>query len=131
VGEFDIGTLRRVRRQKEQNDLRDGTYTGGFEDVVPSTHTDSQRLRGSVGLGENDASCSDSEFSVYTFASRGSNVHVDGVALTEEAAETRNPDIIAIDMSATRKEGGVVGTNAVDGDDEDEGEGLQSIMTQV
>ncbi|CAA9959703.1 hypothetical protein PTMSG1_03113 [Pyrenophora teres f. maculata] len=130
MGEFDLGALRRVRKQKERNELRNGTYTGGFEDV--GLHTagvvDSES-------GSNSISTTDSEFSVYSFATdEGGEIKVNGVALTEEAAETHTPDIVAIDVPVAEKSGANVATREIGGggmDETDEDIGLQSIMAQV
>ncbi|KAA8618586.1 hypothetical protein PtrSN002B_008369 [Pyrenophora tritici-repentis] len=130
MGEFDLGALRRVRKQKERNELRNGTYTGGFEDV--GLHT-----AGIVdsGSGSNSISTTDSEFSVYSFATdEGGEIKVNGVALTEEAAETHTPDIMAIDVPVPENSGAAVATAEIGGDGRDEMDvdiGLQSIMAQV
>jgi hypothetical protein len=125
VGEFDIGALRRVRKQKERNEIRNGTYTGGFESVasVPEKNGD--------GAAEN--SSDESEFSVYTFATDdGVAMEVDGLALTEEVAETHTPDIVAVDVPVTQKNGAIVTASELDGEDETGADiGLQSIMAQV
>lgn len=137
VGEFDLGALRRVRRQKEKNEVRNGTYTGGFEGVnegasaashtavSPSTHSHD-------GHVEEDTSCSGSDYSVYSGASEGSEVEVEGgVALTEEAVETQTPDILAIDVPAEKLEA-MVQSAELKGEDEAKANiGLQSIMAQV
>ncbi|KAF9700457.1 hypothetical protein EKO04_002002 [Ascochyta lentis] len=134
VGEFDIGALRRVRRQKERNELRNGTYVGGFEDVgtiVPATtKQDTAPLHHS---SDGEGSCSsESDFSVYSCISEGSEVEVEGgVALTEEAVESHTPDILAIDIPAS-KSAICIRTKAMAYDDDLEiGAGLQSIMAQV
>ncbi|KAF1960979.1 hypothetical protein CC80DRAFT_404224 [Byssothecium circinans] len=120
MGEFDIGALRRVRRQKERNDLRNG-ISGGFEDVSlpPSAH---QQRQGHVAESEEGStSTRDSDFTVYSCISEGSEVEVDGgVALTEEAVETHTPDILSLSQTPAQ----VIGV-------EMDEMGLASIMTQV
>jgi hypothetical protein len=118
VAEFDVGALRRVRRQKERVDLRNGTCMGSFElhPRLKATHAHSRRQASSSthGLGDEDedevqdagieadneeteTESSSSDFTVYSCASEGSEVEVDGgVALTEEAVETHTPDILVI-----------------------------------
>ncbi|KAF1944734.1 hypothetical protein EJ02DRAFT_77175 [Clathrospora elynae] len=131
VGEFDLGALRRVRKQKERNELRNGTYIGGFESGVV-LRPGSSHFRAGDAMCEN--SSSDSEFSVYSFATEGSEVEVEdgGVALTEEAVESRTPDLIVVGVPATQKTGAVVTTDRVDEDDATGADiGLQSIMAQV
>jgi hypothetical protein len=82
-----------VRKQKERNELRNGTYTGGFENVA------SAHLSNGDSAGENSGS--GSELSMYSFAAKeGNEVEVNGVALTEGAVETHTPDIMAIDVLA-------------------------------
>jgi hypothetical protein len=132
-----------VRRQKEKNDLRNGTYAGGFEDVNIGTHRraelSSSHLRDADADGVGEPSTTESpDFSVYSSASEGSEVEVEGgVALTEEAVEMHTPDILAVDVPARKqKRGLVVAAEEVFGEDGDEDEGrvdggLQSIMTQV
>ena len=100
--EFDVGTLRRVRRQKEMNDLRNGTYVGGFEGLGsalrPKTPQETAEVNGAPADDEDDGE-TDSNFTVYSFASEGSEVEVEGgVALTEEAVETHIPDILTADL---------------------------------
>jgi hypothetical protein len=128
VGEFDLGALRRVRKQKERNEIRNGTYTGGFENVTIHATAPSE------GASGNNSS-TDSEFSVYSFMTDGEEgeVAVEGVALTEEAAETHTPDLISLDVPAVQKIGTVVKTAEINTSEvEDDAHiGLQSIMTQV
>jgi hypothetical protein len=125
VGEFDLGALRRVRKQKERNDIRNGTYTGGYEDVTSAT------AEAGDGVGEN--SSEESEFSVYTFATDdGDAMEVDGVALTGEAVETHTPDIVAVNIVPAQKNGALITTKALDEEDETGADiRLQSIMAQV
>jgi hypothetical protein len=116
VGEFDMGALRRVRRQKERNDLRNGMYTGGANVTMGRKRGHSQ-----VGSNDDDSSSSSesSDHTVYSGTSEGSEVEVDGgVALTEEAVETHTPDILSDP---------VVAQQAGLGDEVD----LDSIMTQA
>jgi hypothetical protein len=70
---------------------------------------------------------------VYTFATDdGVAMEVDGVALTEEAAETHTPDIVAVDVPVTQKNGAIVVASELDGEDETGADiGLQSIVAQV
>jgi hypothetical protein len=94
--------LRRVRRQKERNDLRNGTYVGGFEGMGsalrPRTPQETAEVDGEPVDDEDDEE-SDSDFTVYSCASEGSEVEVEGgVALTEEAVETHIPDILTADL---------------------------------
>lgn len=101
VGEFDMGALRRVRRQKDQNDLRNGTYTGDIEGVNGPLH----RKRGHSQLDDEEESSSSTGYTVNSGTSEGSEVEVDGgVALTEEAVETHTPDIIS-DPDAAQQAG--------------------------
>jgi hypothetical protein len=119
VGEFDLGALRRVRKEKERNELQNGTYTGGFENVTERRMVD--------GAAEN--SSDESEFSVYTFATEdGDAVVVDGVALTEEAAERHTPDLVAVHPQKT---GAVVVTSELNEDATEADIALQGIMAQV
>ncbi|KAF1837728.1 hypothetical protein BDW02DRAFT_586384 [Decorospora gaudefroyi] len=126
VRDFDIGALRRVRQQKERNEFKNGTCMAGFENV-----------RSSAPSSEGGASSSDesSEFSVYSFATQdGREIEISGVELTEEAAETRTPDIVAIELVGVQNlNGGVVGPDdQVGAQDATEADiGLQSIMAQV
>jgi hypothetical protein len=132
VGEFDIGALRRVRRQKEKNELRNGTYVGGFEDVAAAAPTPSNKATAPSPHGsDGEGSCSsDSDFSVYSCITEGDAEG--GVALTEDAVELHSPDILAAGLP-TSKSAILVHTEAVKyEDDELEADvGLQSIMAQV
>jgi hypothetical protein len=122
VGEFDLGALRRVRKQKERNEIKNGTYTGGFEDVTTYT------TGATDGSGGNNSS-TDSEFSAYSFTtSENENIEIEGVAVTEEAVETHTPDLVALSVASIQKMGPVVKTAEVE---EDTDIGLQSIMAQV
>ena len=122
VGEFDLGALRRVRKEKERNELRNGTYAGGFEDVAAdSTAIDD----GSAGNNNG----TDSDFSASSFTTDGSeNIKIEGVAITEQAVETHTVDIVALSVPATQKMEAMVKTAEVK---EHAGIGLQSIMAQV
>ena len=127
VGEFDLGALRRVRKQKERNEVKNGTYTGGFENVTAHATAPSD-----VASGNNGST--DSEFSVYSFTTEEEGeVAVEGVAITEEAAETHTPDLVALNISAIHKLDAVIKTAEVATAEieEDTDIGLQSIMTQV
>jgi len=127
VGEFDLGALRRVRKQKERNEVKNGTYTGGFENVTAHVTAPSD-----VASGNN--SSTNSEFSVYSFTTEEEeNVVVEGVAITEEAAETHTPDLVALNVPTIHKLEAVIKTAEVATTEieEDMDIGLQSIMTQV
>ncbi|KAI4665524.1 uncharacterized protein J4E78_002986 [Alternaria triticimaculans] len=127
VGEFDLGALRRVRKQKERNEVKNGTYTGGFENVTAHATAPSDPASG-------NNSSTDSEFSVYSFTTEGEEeVVVEGVAITEEAAETHTPDLVALNVPAIHKLEAVIKTAEVATTEieEDADIGLQSIMTQV
>ena len=127
VGEFDLGALRRVRKQKERIEVKNGTYTGGFENVTAHATAPSD-----VASGNN--SSTDSEFSVYSFTTEEEGeVAVEGVAITEEAAETNTPDLVALNVPAIHKLEAVIKTAEVATTEieEDTDIGLQSIMTQV
>jgi hypothetical protein len=134
VGDFDLPALRKVRREKERLEAKNGTYVVGYEDVQTTPSTSQRQPPGVwISSSANDtSSIEDSDFSVYSFASEGSEVPVDGgVALTEEAVETHTPDILAVDMSLALKHTAMVRDVEMDStDDEDDG-GLQSVMTQV
>ncbi|KAF2873519.1 hypothetical protein BDV95DRAFT_488918 [Massariosphaeria phaeospora] len=128
MGEFDIGSLRRVRRQKERNDFKNGTYQGGFEGVaVPSwpQRTTSAESGGGAERSFDDDSASD--FTVYSCVSEGSEVEVDGgVALTGEAVETHTPDILSDAALAHAK-----AMAQAEADEDNEQQGADSIMAQV
>jgi hypothetical protein len=84
------------------NDLRNGTYVGGFEGLGsalrPKIPQETAEVNGAPADDENDGE-TDSNFTVYSFASEGSEVEVKGgVALTEEAVETHIPDILTADL---------------------------------
>ncbi|KAF2126448.1 hypothetical protein P153DRAFT_399229 [Dothidotthia symphoricarpi CBS 119687] len=122
VGEFDLGALRRVRRQKERNEIRNGTYVGGYEDVVIPPVT------GAALLGMEDTGTSDSsDLSVYSCVSESSEADGSGDG-TEGAGE-----IHALDVPG-KKNAPMTHVDEVNDDDEDEdtemGDGLQSIMAQ-
>ncbi|KAH7067355.1 hypothetical protein BKA63DRAFT_116670 [Paraphoma chrysanthemicola] len=128
IGDFDLPALRKVRRQKERNEVKNGIYVTGFEGVQAVPLTTSHQT-----YGVHEASSgSETDLSMYSCASEGSEVEVNGgVALTEEAVKTHTPDILAVDMTAARD---AVLYQDVDMSDDDEAEadiGLQSIMTQV
>ncbi|KAJ8105325.1 hypothetical protein OPT61_g10246 [Boeremia exigua] len=134
VGDFDLGALRRVRRQKEMNEIRNGTYVGGFEDVGTLRATARQNPATPPHGNDGDGSCSsDSNFSVYSCVSEGSEVEVEGgVALTEEAVESHTPDILSVDVAAP-KSSICIRARAMEYENDDpRGDlGLQSIMAQV
>ncbi|KAF3037216.1 hypothetical protein E8E12_004474 [Didymella heteroderae] len=136
VGDFDIGALRRVRRQKERNEIRNGTYVGGFEDVGSPPATTKPNTAQSPYSSDGEGSCtSDSDFSVYSCISEGSEVEVDGgVALSEEAVESDTPDIVAVDIrdDPPSKTAICVRTKPLSWTEEiSEDIGVQSIMAQI
>lgn len=134
VGDFDIGALRRVRRQKEKNELRNGTYVGGFEGVVPVQATPKPVTTLSRHSSQREGSLSsESDFSVYSCISDSSELDSDGgVALTEEAVESHIPDMIAVDVSASKSNIRIKAREMGCEHDGLRGDvGLQSIMTQV
>ena len=98
--EFDMGALRRVKRQKEQNDLKKGTCMGDIEGIPehPFMHDLVQEtVTVRTSPVDEDSDCSNSDYSVYTSMSEGSEIEVEGgVALTEEAVETHTPDLVNI-----------------------------------
>ncbi|KAF2787042.1 hypothetical protein K505DRAFT_422025 [Melanomma pulvis-pyrius CBS 109.77] len=121
VREFDVGTLRRVRRQKERNDLRNGTYVGGFEGVGSTLRHRMEQSTADIDGAGDESEDSESDFTVYSCASEGSEVEVDGgVALTEEAVETHVPDILTPDI-----------LNDANGKDVGAEDGEDCIMAQV
>ncbi|KAK7190482.1 hypothetical protein PSPO01_03457 [Paraphaeosphaeria sporulosa] len=94
MGEFDMGALRRVKRQKDRFDLRQGHGNGVGASEQDAQNCVLRRDMSSRSDGESDSS--GSMASVYSCVSEGSEVEVDGgVALTEEAVETHTPDIIS------------------------------------
>ena len=122
VGEFDLGALRRVRKEKERNELRNGTYAGGFEDVAANTTAIDD---GSAGNNNG----TDSDFSASSFTTDGNeNIKIEGVTITEQAVETHTADIVALSVPATQKMGAMVKTAEVK---EHADIALQSIMAQV
>lgn len=136
VGDFDIGALRRVRRQKEKNEIRNGTYTGGYEDVGNNSATAKPSTARSPHRIDGEGSCtSDSDFSVYSCISEGSEIEVDGgVALTEQAVESETPDILAVDVrnDPPSKSAICIRTKPLSWTEEgSEDTGVQSIMAQV
>lgn len=135
VGDFDMGALRRVRRQKERNELRNGTYVGGFEDVgVTASVTAKPGAAPSPHGSDVESSCSsESEFSVYSCISEGSEAEAEGGALpSEEAVESHRPHVFAVDVPVS-KSAIRIQTKAVpyEEDDPEADGGLQSIMAQV
>lgn len=121
VGEFDIGALRRVRRQKERNDIKNGTYIGGFEDVEEDIEAHS---RHQSFLGEHDESSEN--YSVYSCVEEGSEVEVEGgLALREETVEMHTPDLHAININQMK---GGPATYAEELEDKYGDIGMQSII---
>ncbi|KAF1933332.1 uncharacterized protein M421DRAFT_52334 [Didymella exigua CBS 183.55] len=136
VGDFDIGALRRVRRQKEKNEIRNGTYVGGFEDVGNAPAMTKVRTAHSPHGSDREGSCtSDSSFSVYSCISEGSEAEVDGgVALAEQAVESHTPDIVAVNVRDAHpsKSAICIRTKPLSWtEDGSEDIGVQSIMAQV
>jgi hypothetical protein len=87
MGEFDMNALRRVSRQKARSDLRFEMLHGRYPEASSSRGHDGE---------EGSSESSDSNFTVYSCISEGSEVAVSGgVALTEEAIETHTPDILS------------------------------------
>jgi hypothetical protein len=129
IGDFDLPALRKVRRQKERNEIKNGTYVAGFESVQSSASASSHHAHGTQ---EASSSSSESDFSVHSCASEGSEVEVEGgVALTEEAVETHTPDILAVDVAAREDAVSLQDIDMSDDGDVEADIGLQSIMTQV
>lgn len=133
VGEFDIGALRRVRRQKEKNELRNGTYVGGFEDVSVTTPAPAKPSTASLPLAVDEEGSSSSEFSVYSCISEGSEVEAEGgVALPEERADKHAPAILAVDVPASKSAIRIQTEDITCQEDGLEADvGLQCIMAQV
>jgi hypothetical protein len=128
VGEFDIGALRRVRRQKEQNQIKTGTYMGGFEDVdagaAVDTSTASRSCRGSTG--------SESSYSYVSERSEDKDENRRSTVHTEAVVATRAPNVLAVPMP--EKQETIVQTREVERDSEDGPDGgidLRSLMAQV
>lgn len=93
IREFDVGTLRRVRRQKDRHDQKNGRNADQIERSKPEEIT--THVEGGKEVAEDLDS--DSDCTVYSCVSEGSEVEVDGgVALTEEAVQTHTPDILTI-----------------------------------
>ena len=134
VREFDVGALRRVRKQKERSELRSGAFTGGYEGVEAEASISHQRpeyTSSHLNDGVEESSGTDSTFSMYSCASEGSEVEVEGgVALTEEAVETHTPDILALDVQQTKPKPGF-NEKEVEEDEAGADIGLRSIMMQV
>jgi hypothetical protein len=131
VGDFDLPSLRKVRREKERNEYKRGIYMGGYEGVHADRMAD-PAVQGAATFSSSAAKMkhggvvANSDHSM-----NGSEVEVDGgVALTEEAVETHTPDILAIDISGL-KNATMVHDVEMDGDDFGADIGLQSIMAQV
>jgi hypothetical protein len=127
VGDFDLPSLRKVRREKERNEIKHGVYLGGCEGV----HTD-PAVQSAATFPPSAADMKCGGFVAGSNHSMDrSEVEVDGgVALTEEAIETHTPDILAIDISGIKNAAMV---HDVEMDDDEFGAdiGLQSIMAQV
>ena len=92
MGEFDMGALHRVKRQKERYDFRRASVHGLCSTSCGYVN---EPLGQSSSRPGGDSDGSGSQDSVYSCVSEGSEVEVaGGVALTEEAVETHTPDII-------------------------------------
>ncbi|KAI8931957.1 hypothetical protein NX059_010856 [Plenodomus lindquistii] len=121
VGEFDIGALRRVRRQKERNEVKNGTYNGGFEDIDADVEAHAHRL----SFREDQDEGSDN-YSVYSCVEEGSEVEVQGgLALREETVEMHTPDLHAVDLGPLK---GGSSLCAEEVDEEFGDVGMQSII---
>ncbi|KAJ4984570.1 hypothetical protein SVAN01_09971 [Stagonosporopsis vannaccii] len=130
VRDFDIGALRRVRRQKERNEVRNGTYLGGFEDVrTPRVTTRHATVPGALSSNVDGGCSSDSDFSACSCISEGSEVDaVGGTVVTEGTDKAHTAANIPTAKSAV-----CIRTKAVSYDDDnlDRDVGLQSIMAQA
>ncbi|KAF2997182.1 hypothetical protein E8E13_006117 [Curvularia kusanoi] len=134
VGEFDIGALRRVRRQKEKNDMRRGAYVGGFEAVATSPAMAKSFAAPSPHGSNREGSCSsESNFSVYSRISDASEIDIEGgVALVEGAIQSHASDTLGQGASGSKASIRVQTREMEHEDDEtDGGVGLQGLMTQV
>lgn len=119
MGEFDMGALRRVKWQKERHDLRH-SVSNQHDRASAATNVQQQPIRATSG--DSEVGSSESDFTVYSCVSEGSEVEVDGgVALTEEAVETHTPDILShANLDETDES-----------NDTTQSEALESILTQV
>ncbi|KAF2825838.1 hypothetical protein CC86DRAFT_351883 [Ophiobolus disseminans] len=141
IGDFDLPTLRKVRKEKERSDVKHGTLVAGFEDVhaVPTNQHTATPLTpivcspGSQSDSPEASNSGSSDFSISTSASAGSEIEVEGgVALTEEAVETHTPDILEVNVPAEKNAVVFQGMEMTYEEDDDEADiGLQSIMAQV
>ncbi|KAF2439727.1 hypothetical protein P171DRAFT_447727 [Karstenula rhodostoma CBS 690.94] len=94
MGEFDMGALRRVKRQKDRFDRRQDHG----DSACASEHDNANWVleRRFASRTDDESGSSGSILSVHSFVSEGSEVEVEGgVALTEEAVETHTPNIIS------------------------------------
>jgi hypothetical protein len=113
VGDFDLPALRKVRKEKERMEAEEGEHAMRFENVSPAMDSVVHTPK--------------------VTSETGSEVEVDGgVALTEDAVETRTPDMLATDLFAF-KNAAVVRNVEIgqDYDDDATDLGLQSIVAQV
>jgi hypothetical protein len=126
IGDFDLPALRKVRREKERMEAKEGTHTVAYEDVQGT-------ISSSAASSARGASISDdSGYSLGSCASDDSEVVVEGgVALTEEAVRTHTPDIVEIDLAALKNATAVLNVELDEGDDLRADVALQSLMTQV
>jgi hypothetical protein len=135
VGDFDLPALRKVRREKERIEWKEGTYMVGDEDVLMHQSDVSASATGRAydEHAAHEASSSDeSDISTHSYASEGSEVVVHGgVALTEDAVQTHTPDILTIEFPALKHGAVVYDMEMNEDNDADADIGLQSIMTQV
>lgn len=96
VGEFDIGALRRVRKQTERNAIQDGTYTGGFENDHAVTESPCYDEELFVSYQDEEEG-SESNFSVYSCVSGSDEAEVQGeVALRDETVPMHTADLCAV-----------------------------------
>jgi hypothetical protein len=127
VGEFDMGALRRVRRQRERNQIRTGTYVGGFEDVDTQTVAD-RDLRTCGSSVRTVSSC-------YSCASESSASDIENRRSAMRTGAVRGiPAASVLAVAMSEKQGTVVQTREVESDSDDgpeRGVDLQSIMAQV
>jgi hypothetical protein len=130
IGDFDLPSLRKVRKEKERMDVKKGITVMSYEDVPKGPSTDaSNNARNEHGTNETTSS---DDFTMYSCMSEGGEVEVEGgVALTEEAVEMHNPDILALDVSHIKNATIIRDMEMEDDDDVGADIEFQSIMTQV
>lgn len=98
VGKFDIGALRRVRRQKEKADLRRGTYINTFESLGSLPAAPEHVSPSQDNSNRSPSRSSESEFSVYSCISDAGEMGSEdgGVALEDAGIEARAPEKCAV-----------------------------------